>query len=250
MKKRLFTDIAAAVLIFTAFAFLFTGDAVHEFVGTAALILLIVHNVFNRRFWARPLAGPKRKLTQTLRVAGTFAVNAALGVAALFVLVSGMMISTVIFPFVPAAADGFVLREIHTTAAAWLFVLVAFHAGLHAQFLSGSLKTLFKKLQKPKAKAKNASAAGAGTRGKAGTAKSGGAGAKIALACEIAVALGLCAYGVFAFVRRLFPQKLIAEASFDPFSLDDTFPQFFADYFCLAALFFLAAGALKKFFPR
>lgn len=246
MKKRLFTDIAAAALIFASFAFLFTGDIAHEHLGTAALILLIVHNVMNRRFWARPLAGPKRKIAQTLRVAGTLAVNAALAVAALAVLVSGMMISTVLFPFVPAAADGFVLREIHTTAAAWLFVLTAFHAGLHAQFLSGSLKTLFKKLKKTAPKpAKSAGTAKNGARGNAGT-----AGTKIALACEIAVAAALCIYGIFAFVRRLFPQKLIAEASFDPFALDDTFPRFFADYFCLAALFFCAAFALKKFFPR
>lgn len=252
MKKRFFTDILAAALVFFSFAYFFTGHAAHEWLGLAAVLAMLVHNVFNRRFWKNPLAGAgtKRRLAQKLRLAGTAVLNVALAACVIIIFVSGAMLSTEIFPFVHAA-DGFFVRELHTTAAAWLLVLVAFHAGLHTQFLSGSLKTLSKKLTK-----KISGAVPAGTKiSAAAPGKSVGAGKsvsaeRIAVALKAAVALALCVYGAFAFMRRLFPEKLIAEASFDPFSLDDSLPRFVADYFCLAALFFFAAFALKKFFPR
>jgi len=67
---------------------------------------------------------------------------------------------------------------------------------------------------------------------------------------KFGVALALSIYGIFAFFRRSFPQKLSGEASFDAFSFEDSFPQFFADYFCIAALFFCVAFVVKKKFPR
>jgi len=140
-RFRIFTDIATSGLIFLAMAYFFTGDIAHEWIGLCAVLTLFVHNFFNRRFWQKPFAG-----TRKIRVAGTAFLNASLAVAALCVLVSGMMLSDDIFPFVPAGPNrGFFARELHTISAAWLFILCAIHAGLHAQFLSSGLKNIFQK---------------------------------------------------------------------------------------------------------
>lgn len=145
-RIRLFIDIAASGLIFLATAYFFTGNAVHEWIGLAAVVVLVAHNFLNRRFWTHPFSGTKK-----IRVAGTAFLNTSLAVAALCVLVSGTMLSDEIFPFVPAGPNrGFFARELHTISAAWLFVLCAVHAGLHAPFLSSALKNIFpkKRLQK------------------------------------------------------------------------------------------------------
>lgn len=73
---------------------------------------------------------------------------------------------------------------------------------------------------------------------------------KIANVACISGALVLSFYGIYAFFNRAFPQKLFGEASFDAFAHDDTFLQFFVDYFCIAVLFFCLAFLIKKKFPR
>lgn len=128
MILRVGIDLFAGTLIASAFAYGFTGNLAHEWLGLGACVAFAAHNALNRRWWRRPLAG-----TLTLRAAGTFVLNIALGASALATLVSGAMLSSEIFPFVPSGG-GLWARTLHTSAASWLFVLAAFHAGLHAPF--------------------------------------------------------------------------------------------------------------------
>ena len=197
LRLRFFTDAVSAALIALSTAYFFTGKAQHEWLGLFAVLILIFHNALNRRWWKKPLAG-------------TFSA------------------SRHIFPFVPSGG-GLFARNLHTTSAAWLFVLSAAHAGLHAPFFAGALKNLFRLKKSVPPEEKRACAA------------------RIVVPA-LGVALAVC--GVFAFLRRSMGGKLAAEASFDPFAFGDALPRFLFDYGCIAALFFVLGAALKKILSR
>lgn len=57
MRLRFFTDIAAAGLIVASLAYFFTERAAHEWLGLAAVLAMLSHNVLNRRWWKNPFAG-------------------------------------------------------------------------------------------------------------------------------------------------------------------------------------------------
>ena len=224
MRFRIAIDLLAGTLIAGTFAYGFTGNLAHEWLGLGACVAFAAHNALNRRWWRRSLAG-----TRTLCAAGTFALNVALCVSALTTLVSGAMLSSEIFPFVPSG-DGLWARTLHTCAAAWLFVLAAFHAGLHAPFFVAAAKRISSRNPSKKSPSRVP--------------------AKFTKIGAFALAGTLAVIGVFAFFRRAFPQKLFAEETFDAFAFDDSFPRFLADYAAIAALFFLLAALLGEWLER
>ena len=223
LRLRFFTDAVSAALIALSTAYFFTGKALHEWLGLFAVLILIFHNALNRRWWKKPLAG-----TFSAQKGVSFALNVALALSVVGVAVSGVMLSRHIFPFVPSGG-GLFARNLHTTSAAWLFVLSAAHAGLHAPFFAGALKNLFRLKKSVPPEKKRACAA------------------RIVVPA-LGGALAVC--GVFAFLRRSMGGKLAAEASFDPFAFGDALPRFLFDYGCIAALFFVLGAALKKILSR
>lgn len=229
-QHRIVLDALCAALIFASFAYFFTGDVWHEIAGTLAVVLLVAHNAVNFRRWKNPFAGTLR-----VREIFSFALNVALACALVSAAVGGAMLSDKIFPFVPAG-EGLLAREIHTTGAAWLFLLSAFHAGFHAKFIAGTLKNFARKRNgKPHEKR---------------CAFSGKIFGKVFRFGVPALAVAVSAHGIFAFARRDFPQKIFAESTFDAFAFDDAFPRFFADYFSVAALFFCIGFFTEKLISR
>lgn len=218
MFSRILIDLLAAALIAASFAYGFTGATAHEWLGLGACAALFAHNALNLRRWAHPFAG-----TRKARAAGTFALNVALAASLVAVAASGTMLSGELFPFVPSG-EGLFARKLHTAGAAWLFVLGAFHAGLHAAFFSGAARKIL----------------GLRPRRVSGDVPAGGF-LKTALprACLFALAGTVAFFGALAFFRRAFPEKLFARETFDAFAFGDALPRFLADYAAVAALLFL-----------
>lgn len=223
MFSRAFTDTLAAALIVASFAYGFTGAPAHEWLGLGACVALAAHNALNRRWWARPLAGGRKA-----RAAGTSVLNIALAASLVAVAVSGAMLSGEIFPFVPSG-EGLLARKLHTASAAWLFVLGAFHAGLHAAFFAGALRKMLRLCP----------------RRSDDVPASGFLKNAFPRAVAFAVAGTVAVFGALAFFRRAFPEKLLARETFDAFAFGDALPRFLADYAAVAALFFLL-GALAR----
>lgn len=227
-RTRFFTDVAAAGLIVLSLAYFFTGGAAHEWIGLAAVLILIFHNALNRRWWKKPLAG-----TPDFLKAETLLVNVLLAASAVAVAVSGVMLSGEIFPFVPSGG-GLFARRLHTASAFWLFVLSAFHAGAHAKFFSAAAKNLLSRGNAKMARTADSAAAK----------KTARRFVVPALTAALAGTLAVC--GIFAAARRSLPRKLFAQETFDPLAFDDAFPRFLFDYLCIAALFALAGFAARK----
>lgn len=133
---RLFLDLLAAGLLLFAFSYWWLGNVAHELAGTAMFLLVIVHNVFNRR-WYGAIPKARRDVRGLFNIVVTF----LLLVAMLALLVTSVLISHalsgVMSPF-----GGFTVRQIHTLAAYWVLVIVAVHLGLRWPMLMGVARKL------------------------------------------------------------------------------------------------------------
>ncbi|MGO6847929.1 DUF4405 domain-containing protein [Rhizobium ruizarguesonis] len=122
---RLVLDFTAAGLLLAALAYWWLDNTSHELIGTGMFILLLSHNVFNRRWWARL---PKAARGRPNLLTNASNISIALAISAL--LVTSVLISRSVFAFLPLNG-GPTAREIHILAAYWAFVLAAVHLGLH-----------------------------------------------------------------------------------------------------------------------
>lgn len=123
-RLRLLFDLVAASLILFGFSYWWLGNTAHELAGTAMFLLLIVHNVFNRRFYGT-IARTRKEARSLFNVV----VTATLLVAMLALLLTSLLISHALSG-VMSAYGGFTVRQIHTLAAYWALVIVAVHLGL------------------------------------------------------------------------------------------------------------------------
>ena len=134
--SRLAFDGIAATLLLVGLAYWWLGNAVHELVGTAMFLLLILHNVFNRRWWST-IAKTRREPRGLFNAGLTFVLLTAM----LALLVTSVLISNALAGVMPAYG-GFTARQIHILAAYWALVIVAIHLGLRWPMIMGVARML------------------------------------------------------------------------------------------------------------
>lgn len=132
---RLWLDGLAAVLLVFGLSYWWLGNVAHEIAGTVMFILLIAHNLFNRR-WYGNLPKTRREPRSLFNVL----VTGGLLLAMLALLVTSVLISNALAPILPPWG-GFTVRQIHTVAAYWALVIVAVHLGLRWPMLMGLART-------------------------------------------------------------------------------------------------------------
>jgi hypothetical protein len=124
MLLRLVIDFSMTVLMLVAMGYHITGNAIHELVGVFLLVLFLVHNILNRR-WYKNIFKGKHNVRRIL----SLAVNLLFLVSMTVVMVSSVPISQDIFPFIPINND-MILRQIHVLTSYWGFIFMAVHIGL------------------------------------------------------------------------------------------------------------------------
>jgi hypothetical protein len=137
LLSRLLFDLIAAGLLLFGLAYWWLGNITHELAGTVMFLLIIAHNVFNRR-WYGTLPKARRQARGLFNIAVTF----LLIVAMLALLVTSILISNALSGIM-SAYGGFTVRQIHTLAAYWVLVIVAVHLGLRWPMLMGVARNLF-----------------------------------------------------------------------------------------------------------
>lgn len=135
--SRLWLDALAAFLLLLDLAYWWLGNPAHEIAGTALFLLLIAHNVFNRR-WYGAVARTRHGRRSLLNIS----VTVALLIAMLALVATSVLISHALAAYLPAWG-GFTIRQIHTLAAYWVLVIVAIHLGLRWPMLMGVARNLF-----------------------------------------------------------------------------------------------------------
>ena len=132
---RLAFDLTAASLLLIGLAYWWLGNVAHEVVGTAMFVLLVVHNVFNRRWYGT--VARTREPRGLINVGLTFLLLAGM----LALLVTSVLISNTLAGFLPSWG-GFTVRQIHTFAAYWVLVIVSIHLGLRWPMIMGVARSL------------------------------------------------------------------------------------------------------------
>ena len=146
-KIRMPLDIAMAVLtlvlmggdglFYNAFDGAVDSGLVHEVLGVVLFVMWAVHVVLNRA-WVKAVLKGKYN---ALRIVRTI-INAGVIVCVLFLMVSGVMLSTHVFAWLGIESGSNFARTAHLLASHWYLVLVSLHIGLHlSMFIRGKVAT-------------------------------------------------------------------------------------------------------------
>ncbi|WP_160726098.1 DUF4405 domain-containing protein [Bacillus sp. USDA818B3_A] len=133
---RLVNDFVMTVLMLIAMAYYITGNMVHEVIGVVVLLLFIVHNFLNRR-WYKSIFKGKYNMRRILQIA----INLLFLVTMVLMMISAMLISNDLFPFIPINND-MVLRQIHVQTAYWGFIIMAVHIGFSWGMILNSVRRM------------------------------------------------------------------------------------------------------------
>lgn len=199
---RLALDFTAAGLLLVALAYYWLNNAVHEVVGTGMFLLLISHNIFNRRWWG----GVARQRREPRNVVTT-AMNLSLLITMLTLLVTSVIISETVFNFLPIRSD-FTSRQVHAAAAYWALIIVAIHLGWHWHMIMAVVATRL----------------GITTP------------STLRIALLRALALCLAAFGVASWVEVSVASKLLMQMSLVGWDFATSMPAFFLHHLAIVAL--------------
>ena len=122
------------LVLLVLMAYQVTGETVHEWTGIVMTVLVIVHQVLNRR-WYKSLFRGKYNPYRTL----TTAVNILL-LSFAFTAFSGMAMSRHAVPFMNGMAPASLARQMHLAMSHWSFVLMGTHLGLHILAMASGMK--------------------------------------------------------------------------------------------------------------
>lgn len=134
-RIRILLDFVAVGLLVICLAYWWQDNLTHELLGTALFVLVIGHNVLNRRWLGTPKANNTPRLANTLII---------IGVATLMtiMLVTSLLISRDLYPFA-SISGAFAIREVHMFAAYWTLLAVSLHLGTRWATIMNVARSLF-----------------------------------------------------------------------------------------------------------
>lgn len=126
MKIKVIIDFLMTILLLLLMAFQITGQEFHEWMGAGMLVLFLVHNILNFK-WYRSLFKGKYSIIRLLQMTINFAVLFSM----LCLAYSGIVLSHYVFDFVSVRGQMALARQMHIAASYWSFVLMSVHLGFH-----------------------------------------------------------------------------------------------------------------------
>ena len=178
----------------------------HEIIGVLLVAVWALHVYANRRWFKAVFRGRYNpyRIMQTV-------VNCGMLICAVFLAISGVMLSNHVFTFLGIESGASFARTAHLLASHWYFVFIALHIGLH-------VNVIFSRLGVAQFVMKS--------RG-------------VVVVSRIAVALA-SAYGVYAFIERGLWKYLTLQQPFFFMDLESGYALFFVDYIAIIVAFAVA----------
>ncbi len=171
----------------------------HEIAGTAMLILLVVHNILNRKWYSSLSKGRYNAMRILLSVLVVL-------VLAVFLLMtySSEVISHYVFVFLPNFGSPAQAHRLHLWGAYWGMVLISLHIGVHWQkFIRlGDLSSVL------------------------------GVGRWMGIVAKLA-GIGIAIYGVYTFVDSQCLDYLLLRNQFAMFNNNESALKFYLDYIAM-----------------
>ena len=140
-KIKRCVDVMLTLVLLFLMAYQVTGDALHEWLGIGMTVIVIAHQVLNRK-WYTAITNGKYK---PYRIALTI-IDCLLLLCFFTTAFCGMAMSSHAVPFMNGVISSMLARKMHLALSYWSFVLMGIHIGFH-------LITLTSKLKKKSAKA-------------------------------------------------------------------------------------------------
>ena len=128
-------DLCMTLVLLCLMAYQVCGEVLHEWGGVLMTLLLIVHHILNRKWYASLFKG-KYNAWRVL----TVVVNTLLLGAIALTAVSGMSMSAHAVPFLYGLLPVSFARQTHLAMSYWSFVLMGIHLGLHLPAITAGLK--------------------------------------------------------------------------------------------------------------
>lgn len=210
---KLFIDLLMTVLMLVAMAYTLTGNLLHELSGVSLLVLLLVHNAVNLRWYP---AIPKGRYDAVRRI--DTAITLSLCVVMPALLVSGVFLSRDVFAAL-GLKGGLSAQKLHILTAYWGLILMSAHIGMHWEMIMGALRKATRTAPMNRSRVLLLRVAGT------------------------AAAL----YGAYAFFKREFGPKLLLQNTFDFWNYDEPVVFFFIDYIAVMGLCVWIVHYIRKF---
>ena len=134
MIKRI-VDVCMTVLLLCLMAYQVTGEALHEWIGIGMTILVILHQILNRKWYGAIFKGKYNPY----RIATTV-VNIALLLSFVLTAFCGMSMSGHAVPFLYGMTNVSFARRMHLSMSHWAFVLMGMHLGMHIPVMIARMK--------------------------------------------------------------------------------------------------------------
>lgn len=132
--KRI-VDAVMTILLLCLMAYQVTGEMAHEWIGIGMTVLVILHQILNRKWYSALFKGkynPYRSMTTIL--------NALLLASFALTAFCGMAMSGYAVPFLYGMAPVSFVRRMHLSMSHWSFVLMGLHLGMHIPTITAALK--------------------------------------------------------------------------------------------------------------
>ncbi len=137
-KKRNFkwiVDLCMSLVLLCLMAYQVCGEVLHEWGGVLMTLLLILHHVLNRKWYAALFRGRYN----AYRIV-TVSVNTLLLGSIALTALCGMSMSAHALPFLYGLLPVSFARQTHLALSYWSFVLMGFHLGLHVPAMTAAFK--------------------------------------------------------------------------------------------------------------
>lgn len=250
-KIRMPIDIAMTLLsiILMGGNYFFSADIVHEILGVALLLLWAVHIALNRHWYGAIFRGSYNpyRVMQTV-------INCGILICAIFLMISGIILSNHIFTFLGIEKGLGFARIAHLLASHWYFLFMSMHIGLHVSMIANKMCHKERTACHSEQNACHPELV-SGSPGKEmpkqvrhdSSSTRHNRLRKILLFSILALA---CLYGIYAFIIRGVWKYLILQQQFFFFDLERGYILFAIDYISIIILFaaisHFVAAILKK----
>ena len=130
MKKiRIIIDVVMYLLFIILMGHHITGNHIHEILGTGTIVLFIIHNIINIKFYKIIFKGKYNLKRIFLTLIDILLLFCMIGI-----IVSSIIISNDVFAFLKIQTTIFGLK-LHMLSTSWGFVIMSIHLGLHLNVL-------------------------------------------------------------------------------------------------------------------
>lgn len=212
-KIKIGIDLWMTVLLLLLMAYQVTGQELHEWFGAGMLVLFLVHNILNRKWYSSLFKGKYR----LLRVIQTI-VNFSVLITMLCLGFSGIVMSHHVFAALSLHGPMATARMMHLSSSYLGFVLMSVHLGLHWSMVLGMCRKLAGGREKP----------------------------RVVLWILRAAAALIAVYGLYLFGRKNIASYIFLRQQFVFFDFEQSAAAVFAEYVVMMGFWVFAAYYIAK----